>query len=113
MNTCETCHFWQLTETCRYSSVIFPYDPVTWEQEYDEDANAAKWGHKVRQCKHPRVLFYQRPDKGGAAVCDAIHHVAELITGPEFGCTLHTPYNAALSGSTKLGDTGEAYEYGI
>lgn len=98
MNHCESCAFWKLDESSRYSNVIFPYDPETYEKEEDEEANAAKWGHKVRKCTHPRVLFYQRPDKGGAAVCDGSEYRAELLTGPEFGCTLHTHANAVLSG---------------
>ena len=88
-NLCKTCKHWQLGEENRYDSLIFPYDPDTYEQEPDEQANAAKWGHRVRRCKHPRLLFYQRPDKDAAAVCDGSKYHAELITGEEFGCVLH------------------------
>lgn len=72
-NTCKTCKHWHLGEENRYNS----------------EANAAKWGHRVRRCKHPRLLFYQRPDKDAAAVCDGSQYQAELITGEEFGCVLH------------------------
>lgn len=88
---CENCKWWQLDEDSRYSRVIFPCDPATYEQEEDEEKNAAKWGHKVRQCKHPRLLFYQRPDRDAAAVCDGSEYRAELLTGPDFGCRLHEP----------------------
>ncbi len=91
MPRCETCQYWLLGEESRYSRVIFPEDPETGDQEEDEDKNAAKWGYKVRRCKHPRLLFYQRPDKDAAAVCDGSEYRAELLTGPDFGCRLYTP----------------------
>lgn len=93
-NRCATCKWWLLNEDTRASRVIFPPDPVTYEQEETEEANTAKWGHRVRQCTHPRVLFYQRPDKGGAAICDGSEYRAELLTGEDFGCTLHENSNS-------------------
>lgn len=93
---CSTCKWWQLDEDSRYSRVIFPFDPVTYEQEEDEEKNAAKWGHRVRQCKHPRVVFYQRPDQDAAAVCDGSEYHAELLTGEDFGCVLHEPNKADM-----------------
>jgi hypothetical protein len=98
---CATCKWWKLNEDSRYSSVIFPYDPVTYEKEEDEEKNAAKWGHRVRRCKHPRVVFYQRPDKDAAAVCDGSEYHAELLTGEDFGCVLHEPNNQGQSRPTE------------
>lgn len=90
MSNCKTCKWWLLgEEPDRYDSVIFPADPVTHEQEFDEEKNAAKWGHRVRRCHHPRVLFYQRPDRDAAAVCDGSEYAASLLTGEDFGCVLH------------------------
>jgi hypothetical protein len=90
---CLTCKWWQLDEDSRYSRVIFPPDPATYEQEEDEEKNATKWGHRVRQCKHPKVLFYQRPERDGAAVCDGSEYRAELLTAENFGCVLHEAKN--------------------
>lgn len=89
MNTCKTCKWWQLGEDDRYGRVLFPEDPETYEQELDEEKNAARWGHRARRCRHPRLLFYQRPDRDAAAVCDGSQYKAALLTGEDFGCVLH------------------------
>jgi len=87
--TCNSCKFWSLKEDSRYNEVIFPYDPVTYKQEEDEEKNAIKWGAKLRYCVNPKILFYQRPEKDGAAICDGSQYYGCLITGEEFGCVLH------------------------
>lgn len=94
MNTCATCNFWRLPgNRCdwRAQDLIFPPHPVTGICATDETANAAVWGHRVRLCTAPGVLFYQRPAADGAAMVDGSEYQACLITGEQFGCTLHQP----------------------
>lgn len=95
MNTCKNCLHWTLKDEheARYDRVIFPPDPETYEAEETEEANTKKWGHRVRYCKHPRLLFYQRPDRNAAAVCDGSNYRAELLTGEDFGCVMHESSN--------------------
>ncbi len=88
MNTCKMCRYWLLKDAISRNNLIFPLDPVTFEREETEEATAAKWGHRVRYCKHPRLLFYQRPDRDAFAVCDGSEYMAYLITGEDFGCNL-------------------------
>ncbi len=89
MKTCKQCRHWRLDKDSRSSDVIFPPDPVTYEREEDEERNAKKWGHKVRKCCHPKIIFYQRPEKNAAAICDGSEYRAELLTSEDFGCVLH------------------------
>jgi hypothetical protein len=87
MNNCKTCKHWQLKEN-RYNDIVFPYDPETHEKLSD-DETVIRFGYRVRYCTHPKVLFYERPDINGAAVCDGSEYMAELLTAEEFGCVLH------------------------
>ena len=89
MNCCATCRYWQEDEERRYHSVINPPDPVTYEQCKTEEEIAAKWGHRVRYCAHPKILFYQRPEIDAAAVVDGSEYDASLLTAEQFGCVLH------------------------
>jgi len=94
---CSTCRWWVLDKNDRYDTLISPADPVTHEQEDTEDAIAAKWGHAVRRCRCPKISFYQRPDRDGATVCDGSEYMADLLTGPDFGC-IHHDANDRLDG---------------
>lgn len=90
MNTCKTCNYWVQHED-RYHSICFPRKPGSaWEQCDDEAEVVAIFGHRVRVCEHPKVLFYQRPERDGAAVCDGSEYAAELLTAEDFGCVLHS-----------------------
>lgn len=89
MQTCKTCKHWLIAKEDRADDLISPYDPVTYKREETEEAIAAKWGHNVRYCKHPKLQFYQRPDKDGLAVIDGSDYYAALLTGEDFGCILH------------------------
>ncbi len=93
MNVCKTCVYWK-TDDNRYNDAVSPRDPVTMEQERDEAKIAATWGHVVRYCTHPKILFYQRPSKDGAAVFDGSDYMAYLATGESFGCLLHEEIKA-------------------
>jgi hypothetical protein len=89
--TCSTCRWWVLDKNDSYNSLISPEDPVTYEQEKTEEAIATKWGHVVRRCRCPKITFYQRPERDGATVCDGSEYMAQLLTGPDFGCIHHEP----------------------
>jgi len=91
--TCSTCRWWKLDGEDSYHSIVSPYDPVTYDQidpteEGGEEKIAGKWGYAVRRCRCPRVKFYGRPDRDGATVCDGSGYKADLITGPDFACSL-------------------------
>lgn len=88
MQTCKTCKHWQQDKR-RDCTICFPYHPGTLDQLEDEDAVVALFGHRVRECKHPKVLFYQRPEIDGAAVVDGSEYAASLLTAEQFGCVLH------------------------
>lgn len=98
--TCSACRWWVLDKDDSYNSLISPYDPVTYKQEEDEAKIAEKWGHMVKRCRSPKVTFYERPVKDGATVCDGSEYMAELLTGPDFGC-IHFEQNGFSSASTK------------
>lgn len=92
MGTCKTCKHWLIPEEDEgYGDMLIsPRDPVTYEQEENEEAIAAKWGYNVRFCKHPKLETRQRPDQNGFAVIDASDYYAGLLTGEDFGCVLHS-----------------------
>lgn len=89
MDHCETCRHWLITEDDRYSTVLFPHHPGSFRPMKTEAEVVAVFGHLVRRCRHPKVLFYQRPDRDGAAVFDGSEYAADLLTGERFGCVLH------------------------
>lgn len=87
---CKTCKHWVLGEDDEYNRLIFPYNPTkNYEQCETEEEAAALFGGRVRRCRHPKLLFYQRPEINGAAVMDGSEYKAELVTGEEFGCVNH------------------------
>ena len=95
-SSCSACRWWQLDESDSYHDIVSPYDPVTYDQidpteEGGEAKIAEKFGHAVRRCRCPGITFYQRPARDGATVCDGSEYKADLITGPDFGCTLFEP----------------------
>jgi len=91
MNRCNTCKYWverKDNNSFRGEDIISPRDPETWDQEEGEEAIAAKWGHNVRFCGHPKLEFSQRPESDGMAVIDGSEFWAALLTGEDFGCIL-------------------------
>lgn len=90
MERCKTCKWWQLGEG-RYDSLMFPLDPATYRRPESEDEVKAKYGFLVRNCEHPKVVFYERPQHDGATVCDGSEYDAHLLTAEDFGCVLHEP----------------------
>lgn len=90
MEYCKTCKHWVLGEDDKYNSIIFPYNPADDYMQCETEEEAAElFGHKVRRCRNPKLLFYQRPEINGAAVMDGSEYKAELITGEEFSCINH------------------------
>lgn len=90
MERCKTCKHWVLGEADEYNRLIFPYKPGDdWNQCETEEEAATLFGHRVRRCRNPKLLFYQRPEISGAAVMDGSEYKAELITGEDFGCVNH------------------------
>jgi hypothetical protein len=85
---CLTCKWWR-EDKDHYNDIVNPYDPDTYERCKSEDEIRAKWGHAVRHCTHPKILFYQRPAIDGAAVMDGSEYMARLRTSEQFGCVLH------------------------
>jgi len=99
MEQCKTCRYWLLDKDDKYSCLIYPYKPgEDYEQCETEEEAAALFGCRVRRCRNPKLLFYQRPEIGGAAVLDGSEYIAELITGEEFGCSCHAVNKPAGTG---------------
>lgn len=76
MSRCGTCAYWKLVDYGGLgSAIVNPVDPDTWEPMV-----------------LPYLLFSERPLKSSdACLVDGSGYAAELITGPEFGCSQHTP----------------------
>lgn len=90
---CMDCLHWQKDEN-RYNRAIDPeYNPVTGDEWASEEEKRQFFPDTVRYCKHPKVLFYQRPESNGAAVFDGSEYVAYLATGEDFGCVNFEPAN--------------------
>ena len=87
MKTCSTCKHWlyKAVGEGRYAPaqhVCTPIDPDTFK--------AMKLPFEVRRCLHPSKTFCERPvEANGFGVCDGSDYMAELVTGPEFGCVRH------------------------
>ncbi len=89
MNTCKTCIFWQKDEIM-FNEIVHPYRPGTYDLErMTEEETIELHGYPLRYCKHPKILFYQRPEINGATVLDGSQYKACFVTAPEFGCVLH------------------------
>ncbi len=87
MKNCQTCKWWGDVHD-RYSEVCNPYNPATYDPLSDEEVMKL-YGYAVKTCKSPKVLFYQHPEKDGAAVCDGSQYTASLKTAEYFGCVQH------------------------
>lgn len=92
---CKTCRHWERIESPKAtgtgeSRVVYPpkAGEEWWDVDDDEASIAARGLHLVRRCAHPKVLFYQRPDRDGAAIFDGSDYRALLCTGEDFGCSL-------------------------
>lgn len=90
-NTCRTCKHWTIAENYQVRRYIYPPDPITFEEPSTEDEVQARYGHRVRECRAPKLYFHERPSPAGAAVVDASEYFAALVTGEEFGCVLYEP----------------------
>lgn len=84
---CSECVYWQVGEN-RYNQAI---NPVTGDDWTSEEERKMWFPYDVRYCRHPKVLFYQRPAKDGAAVFDGSEYSAYLVTGRDFGCVNGEP----------------------
>ena len=90
MGTCKTCKHWVLDTDDEYNRIIFPCKPGDDYEQCETEEEAAKlFGHRVRRCRNPKLLFYQRPEITGACVVDGSEYRAELLTGEDFGCVNH------------------------
>lgn len=85
MNNCKTCKWWG-TKDDRYWDICFPVDPVTYESPKSEEEVIRLYGYMVKTCTSPKIVFYQRPDRDGATVCDGSQYTASLKTAEYFGC---------------------------
>ena len=83
---CSSCVHWQRDEN-RYNRAIDPEEnPATGDDWVSEEERKMRFPFEVRYCKNPKLLFYQRPAKDGAAVFDGSDYMAYLATGGDFGC---------------------------
>lgn len=100
MNHCKTCKWWEETKQDEYRNggheLIFPYRPDTQRRVQSEKEESLVYGHLIRYCGNPKILFYQRPTIDGAAVVDGSEYAAALITAEEFGCVLHEEINEPI-----------------
>lgn len=60
-------------------------------------------GEQVRECKHPKLLFYEMPSVDGAAVLDGSEYEGTLMTGRDFGCVNHEPLENHVEGKGEEG----------
>ena len=85
MSRCKTCKHWQKSEDGDYQTEKYtkPYDPDTYEPMLNMP-------FEVRECKHPKLLFCERPvENPGFAVADGSTYFAAFFTSEEFGCVMH------------------------
>lgn len=94
MSTCKSCKHWTIKSDV--SRIVFPPHPVTFKHPADEAQVVQTYGYRVRYCLHPKILFYQRPERDGAAVVDGSQYHAALLTAEDFGCVLHEHTDAPL-----------------
>jgi len=91
---CSSCVYWQRDEN-RYNRAIDPEEnPATGDEWASEEERKMWFPFEVRYCKHPKLLFYQRPAKDGAAVFDGSDYMAYLATGGDFGCVNGEPISS-------------------
>jgi len=83
---CKNCRYWHVDENDDWNEIIYPLNPETYEPMTKKE-----YGHDVKRCKSPKLLFYIRPAKDEACVIDGSQYKAELITGENFGCVNFKP----------------------
>lgn len=103
MKTCKTCRWWKpapddYRDRDREHTVMLGEDlrGLYWAGPDEEPLptaelealSVAQHGYLVRECEAPKILFYQRPDRTGAAVVDGSGYRAALVTAEDFGCVL-------------------------
>ena len=75
---CKDCVWWSMG------------DYEDWQYEdlcFDRNGDMSLAPEPVRRfCQCPKKVFYERPALDGCAVVDGFEYMAELITGPMFGC---------------------------
>jgi hypothetical protein len=80
MKTCNTCRYWIKPDN--HNEICHPYDWATQAEMV--------MPFEVRKCMHPDLRFCERPlAEHEASVRDGSYYMAELCTGPKFGCTSH------------------------
>lgn len=90
---CKTCRHWQAPERNRITE---PHDPDTYKPML--------LPFEVRECKHPRLLFCERPlEENGFAVADGSEYFAALYTAESFGCVRHESIVGAMPQAAKPG----------
>lgn len=87
MNNCKTCKWWG-NKYDRYMDICFPCNPVTFKAQSEEEI-VKMYGYMVRTCSSPKIVFYERPCRDGATVCDGSEYTASLKTAEYFGCVQH------------------------
>jgi hypothetical protein len=81
---CGTCRWWQTgsKDYHRDETQLEVRDAVTFERVEPQP-------FELRQCKHPKLRFYERPEIDGAALLDGSEFFATLVAGPHWGCVNH------------------------
>ena len=92
LGCCDSCQWW-LEQKNTYNDVINSWHPGTYKRIETEEEQINVYGYRVRYCKNPKIVFYQRPDEDGATVMDGSEYKAELLTAEKFGCKLHVSTN--------------------
>lgn len=86
MNTCATCKHWtvvQERDDGSYENIYNPVDPDTWEP--------MDMPFEIRRCNNPAKTFCERPvERNGFGTADGSTYMADLFTGPDFGCVRHS-----------------------
>ena len=90
---CSSCKYWLMPNDNEYfgneecAAPRNPLDEFTYVKDMSEQRKL--FGYATCYCRHPNVRFFERPNKNGACVVDGSKYMASLITGEDFGCTLH------------------------
>lgn len=94
MNTCKTCRWWVTPDEGSRAGIVMreigeAFDLFGPHAEWDTEPPHEIAAQTVRRCASPKLLFYEVPEKSGAAVCDGSQYWGCLATGEDFGCVNH------------------------